>query len=713
MLSGILELFRGGMGTICYWIVVLFLLFLILGALLFLNRKSIRIFDVVSNHLLIVSLGIWFFGVVMYSYGYYKLELNWLSVVPRAIISSFKMFVVTHDLARVNSVLQEDAVYMSMFSILHLLAAFITSLLVFKMIGYKMKSSLNILIHKWFKSEEYVVHLFWGINEASLLLAENIRSLYAKDKIIFIDVDEECCDNSQSKATLSNITNTITVNNSEIARLDKIDALVDHCYNGPATVSRNKDNLIDVFGTLHLNNIGDIIQKSSKSYCYFLSDNEAQNISGALTLQVDCRLCSMANKPEIYVHARKSAGNEVFDHYSQYDSTKQRMKIKIVDSAYLSIAMLKQNDNALPVKCFYDYIDKTGLVNSSFTSLIVGFGSTGIEAFKFLYEFSAFVGPDIKKTPFKCYAIDEKMNKIAGLLKAKMPAITDDELSLIQTSVDSEEFWKQISEIIKKLNYAVITLNNDNLGLSLAVNLFKYALKCRDNKSPRLKIAVRCYDNSNEKRMSEVIDNLNNSAKGYNVEIILFGKERELYSCNMILLDTILKEAKEYNRIYENSNLTAEEQWQKNFGENEITRLVTKKSMSRYHAIYDINRKIEQNISNALHKRTKMILMGLDHSNSREKLEHFNAYVQTRDEKTIEYKINNKDDATLLRNMAIVEHERWIASHKLMGYTYNAENNIEKKYHDCMKDWDKLEENIKSYDCNVVDTTIKFEYQKI
>lgn len=222
-----------------------------------------------------------------------------------------------------------------------------------------------------------------------------------------------------------------------------------------------------------------------------LSNDEAQNMAGALNLQKDKRLRSMVdNKPIIYVHARRDANNEVFDHYSQYDEDSQRMEIKIVDSAYLSIVTLKQDEAALPVNCVK--IDKaTGLVNSPFTSLIVGFGSTGKEAFKFLYEYSAFVGPDLKKSPFKCYAIDEKMNKIAGLIRKKMPAIGEDELTLVQATVDSEEFWENIETLISGLNYVVIALNNDSMGLSLAVNLFKYALKYRPSSSPMLKIMVR------------------------------------------------------------------------------------------------------------------------------------------------------------------------------------------------------------------------------
>ena len=727
MFSGILEFFKKiwerkpfhdsldvwnnsmliDLSVIGYWILLLGLL-LVLSIWFLSNKKTSRLLESISNNLLVVSSVIWLLGVVVYIVGFYRDGLNWLSVIPRAIISSFKMFVVTNELARVPKELQENAIYMSAFSIVHFIAAFITFLFIFKIVGYKIKSSLKMLIHKWSYEKSKVVHLFWGVNEASCLLAEDIRKNHATETIIFVDIDEECDDNTQKKATLSHITNTITIKNSEIARLDAIDALVDHCYNGPATLKCNNET--DIFGSLHLKNIGTIVQKSNRSYFYFLSNDEAQNMAGALNLQKDKRLRSMVdNKPIIYVHARRDANNEVFDHYSQYDEDSQRMEIKIVDSAYLSIVTLKQDEAALPVNCVK--IDKaTGLVNSPFTSLIVGFGSTGQEAFKFLYEYSAFVGPDLKKSPFKCYAIDEKMNKIAGLIRKKMPAIGENELTLVQATVDSEEFWENIETLISGLNYVVIALNNDSMGLSLAVNLFKYALKYRPSSSPMLKIMVRCYDNGNEKRMTEVVNNLNKSIEGNNIEIRLYGREKDLYCCNTILSDATLTEAKEFNNVYENSELSAEEQWEKNFGEDEMIRLLNKK-MSRYHAIYDINRRIAQNISNSLHRRTKMILMGFGKDETSERLRLYYGYVMSREEGTTKYKCS-KEDAQLLQNIAMVEHERWIASHKLMGYTYNPVNDCVQKHHKCICHWDDLDEVTQSYNCNVVDTTIKMAYGK-
>lgn len=344
--------------------------------------------------------------------------------------------------------------------------------------------------------------------------------------------------------------------------------------------------------------------------------------------------------------------------------------------------------------------------------MIVGFGGTGQEAFKFLYEYSAFIGSDMKKSPFKCYAIDGEMNMIAGLVREKMPAIGEDELSLIQAAIDSEEFWDKVKAIIKELNYVVIALNNNAIGLSLAVNLFKYALRNRPASQPMLKILVRCYDNGNEKRMTEVTTSLNKSIEGNNVEILLFGQEKKLYRCNTILSDDTLQEAMEFNKVYEKSELSAEEQWQKNFGEVEILRLMTQKKMSRYHAIYDINRRIAQNISNALHRRTKMILMGFGENEQSERLRLYYGYANSRKDDTTKYDCG-KDEIQLLLNIAIVEHERWIASHKLMGYTYNPENDCVQKHHKCICPWDELDVMTQSYDCNVVDTTIKMAYKKL
>lgn len=686
---------------------VFFVVFSIVFVLLLSKSKVV---ERLSKHILLLSTLIWIGGVFVYIVGFYSDGVNGLSVVPRAIISSFKMFVASNDLARVSKNLQGDASYMVAFSLMHFAAAFIALLFIFRMVGYKIKSSVKILWHKWWHANGKNVHLFWGVNEASCLMAEDISRNHGTETIIFIDIDKDS-DNSAKKNTLSSITNAITIKSSEIARLDNINALIDHCYNGPAALNGKGD--VDLFGVLNLRTVGSILRKAKKVRCYFLSDDETQNIAGALNVQRDTFLSLKGDNVTIYIHARKDANNEVLDHYSQYDEASSRMKIKVVDSAYLSIVSLKQNERALPVNCVTNI---AGVVNMPFTALVVGFGATGQEAFKFLYEFSTFVDKHGNKIPFKCYAIDEKMDKIEGLVRAKMPAIGEDELSLIKASVDSEQFWEKVASVINQLNYVVIALNNDTLGLTLAVNLFKYALRNRDKNLPMLKIMVRCYDNNNKQRMQEVKDRLNKSVAGCNIEILLFGEENAIYRSSIIISDKMLGKAKEFHWIYmnalvsENEQKTAEEWWKANFDNDQIPSIMQKQKISRYHAIYDINRQIEQNISNAQHCDTKMILMGFDEKSMSERLNLYYGYVDSRKPKTTTYDCN-KEDAQLLINIAMVEHERWIAAHKLMGFTYGPKKDMVKKQHPDMVPWDKLSEETRSYDCNVIDTTIRLAYK--
>ena len=249
------------------WFVVLFVLLFLGGVYLAIKGRFKKFLDWINRHLSILALILWFIGVIVYMVGFYKESLTGLGVVPRAIVSSFKMFVVSNDLARVDKLMQEDAIYMALFSLIHFIAALIAFLFIFKLIGFKIKSSFNIMLHKWQHQQDRSVHLFWGVDEASCLLAEDINQKHSDHTIIFIDVDQDNDDNTQKKASLSYITNAITIKNSDIARLDKINALIDHCYNGPAGLS--KDESKDVFSSLHLKNIGDIVKKSNEVRFYF------------------------------------------------------------------------------------------------------------------------------------------------------------------------------------------------------------------------------------------------------------------------------------------------------------------------------------------------------------------------------------------------------------------------------------------------------------
>ena len=702
-----------------------------------------KVVDFLSHHLLIASLIVLIAGFLVYTWGYYNPELGWYSVIPRSVISSFKMFVVMHDLARVDKELFTNDFYMACFSLTHFAAALLTFLMIFKLVGFRLFSIIRLKILQWrFRfCSKAPIHVFWGINEESLLLAESISekieaagSPMKHDRIIFVSIEKDSADMPRQKATLASVIDVVTLRNRELERLDKIDALVDNCHNGPSSVqpSENREDELptDVFGSLRLRVLRKIVARAEAVNFYLLSDDEEQNVSGALNLQNDKTVTSR-DKVKIYVHARKTINAELFDTYAQYvEHDDKKPSVKLVDSAYKSVKKLKETDveetdGCLPVDCV-DYDKKTGLVCSPFTSLIVGFNATGQEAFKFLYEHGTFIGPNKEKLPFKCYAVDQNMTAIEGIITSKVGyVINSKELELINAEVNSKVFWDKVELIINDLNYAVIALNNDELGLQLAVNLFKLALRKRDNKLP-LKIALRCYDSRNIRMMHKAEKNLNESIEDSeinNVSLTVFGDQSKIFDYESVLSDSALKEAKVYNLEYAKTSgdgfeNSAEKQWQASFGSEAVNKLLGKDASrgSLYHAKYELLCQIEQNFANVAHAKTKLRLMGIDKDLT--KLNALLDVIRNREPGKTDYKCNNAEYAELLHNMALLEHERFISARHLKGFIQDPNNkeapqkDFVKKYHNCLCAFSELKESTQSYDNNVIDTTIRLEAEE-
>ena len=95
--------------------------------------------------------------------------------------------------------------------------------------------------------------------------------------------------------------------------------------------------------------------------------------------------------------------------------------------------------------------------------------------------------------------------------------------------------------------------------------------------------------------------------------------------------------------------------------------------------------------------------------------------VRSREEGSIVYeKAKTFGVEEVLRNLAIAEHLRWVASHEMLGYTVGEEDNHCRKTHSCMVDWEDIKtaadgrskEELMAYDCDVVDTTIELQAEK-
>lgn len=661
-----------------------------------------KILDFLTDHLLGISIIVWVTGVMLYCIGEYWYDRSFWAIVPRSIIYSFKMFLTGIEISRISEALRHDDLYMTIYSLTHFLAAMISILFIMKMIGFRIKATIDLRLKAFFSPlTNKTLNIFWGTNEASFTLAEDIHEKEKGGNITFINDNDIYEDPSSQKIGLKSILDVMSFRRSEIARIEEMKALAANCH---TDLSKIPDDIRDVFQYLKLKSIRRFIRHAYRVRIFLLSDDETSNINSALNLMRDISLSSHEDTT-IYIHAFKNRLNDIYNHYQLYNTNEKNIKLQIIDTSFISAALLKMKPEHHPVN-LVDIDMDTATVSSPLETLIIGFGETGQEAFRFLYEFGAFAGKDGSKVPFRCTAIDRNMNNIAGSIRNSMPAITDDELRLSDVQIESVGYWTLIKEMIQSLNYTVITIKDDDTGMVTAMELFRYALKERKGFLKNFRIYVRCYDWQNFRRMNDLADRMNEASLASGGRIVIFGNISELYSYDIIIRNSIMQEAMRFNKAYAKDDDTPEKIWKDAFGEKAINESIGQSpGHIRIHLIEDINRRICQNMSNSFHRHTKAAILGISHYDAAAK-ESLKEIIASRLPGSTIYEKADPAMQSRLTNIAICEHLRWESSHKLLGYTYGAEKCIIRKHHNCLCPWNELDEITKSYDCDVVDTGI-------
>lgn len=688
-------------GEVSTWVVASLLIcvaFFVAKSLLKSNRNKMM---ATNKSLLVSSFIVWILGLVIYTLGFYKEGHSVFAVMPRAVTAAFKMFVASDELGEVLDPLKEDSVYLLFFSIIHFAAAIISVIFIINLLGFRIKSAISLYATRWFRKKYDVVNIFWNINEISFTIAESIKNRNkAKELFIFINT-EDSKDKDDSQMTLVNAFGAVQLSDSDISKLQELGAEVSHCQRDITDIDISDKRLFEQLGQ---NNVDKIVSSSKEIRIFFTSEDDAKNINSART--VFAHRADFNVKTTVYVNTQSNNCSDIYNHYSQYITEDSLMKIKIMDSSLMSVLQLKLHPDYHPVN--FVNIDTTDCtVSSPFNSLVIGYGETGQEAFRYLYEFGSFPNKDRRKSPFKATIIDKK-----SVVNYSMPGIDEGELEFKQAEIDSKEYWEVIQSIIKKLNYVVVTLHNDDINLQTAIDIYKLFIKSRKDNKQKLGIFIRCHNPSNYARMEDIINKLNTSNENLCGKLYLFGNIKDIYTYDEIIQEDILRNAQIFHKIYEEKNekteISPETIWEKSFGNNKIDKKLKdyKKEdplCTRYNVIEEINMKKNQNISNYLHRHTKYKLLDI----AKLDLTALKEIIDNRE--STDYKTDEVLQKKLI-NLAICEHIRWESYTKLEGYVYNPVKSVVKKHNNLLIPFEEIPivpDDYKSYDCNVTDTSIR------
>ena len=402
------------------------LAFIIFLAACVLNSRCWRF---LSRHLKNIALAVFLFGVVLYFIGFndHGSRDNVLALLLRASMSSIEMFVSESDLIEVKHGLHNSPLYMTIFSIVHFMAVFVSGIFILRLFGRRMVSKVHLWIKRFTACRK--LYVFWGINEKNMILAESIRR-ERNDLFVFVNFPDGHHVHSSRFSFSHFFYSSDAVAERYISRIEAMGGLV------VAASSRIEDGLVgrvgwvDFYHKLGLSQLGRIMGRYQNTEFFFLSDNADENVEAVSVLKKmaaasravsngkDKFFVSSGNI-DIYCHARRNNFTEGI-----LSCPGLEYKVHLVDSSLLSVLQLKGNGDYMkeygrnhPVN-FVDVDTAIGTVSSVFTAMIIGFGETGSDMLRFLYEFSPFVKEtrkgadgmdDIVEQKRKIYVIDRHM----------------------------------------------------------------------------------------------------------------------------------------------------------------------------------------------------------------------------------------------------------------------------------------------------------------
>ena len=654
------------------------------------------------------------FGMAIYYVGYaYAGTADCVvTLTLRSALSAFEMFLSKSNLIGIADNCKGSSGYMLGFAVIHALAVAVSMIFAVTCFGKRLFDYAKGII--WiYVPNKYRLNVFWGLNEKSILLAKDIykesvgkksgESAF-KARIVFVDWPQAQEENKIGQS-FSGIMGLLTYKTNAAKLLSDIKYILLRSSTSPDAIDATHS---EILREINLGRLARFMRRAKRTNFFILSNNEDVNIHAAINLlsneigkNVDYIYCCAKLTKEVALLTESSQG-----------------KLQIIDdsrAAVMEFAMRKNEKGeclAHPIN-FVEINHQLGYVETEkpFTAFLIGFGTTGQEALRFLYEFSAFADSKGKKAPVDFHIFDSRIDEIKGELYQEIPALPLleglHEITLHPYNAETLGFLDKLHEYIDNLNYVVIATGEDERNLHIATRIYEYVLQHRQESFKKIKILVRLYESGSKYKFNRVIETCGDH---YFPAMEHFGSPNDIYTKRWVVDDEEKDEAIKFYQAYcqvSKNKYRLTEERRKCEVEKELTQLLGYRRLTRV---------LMQDKANCKHCYTKEVLLGLRDMSGFPELPSWPIKMETKNQ-------TEKNWHFRLVNVSICEHLRWNASHLMMGYlpmsveeakAISNSCNERTKKHLCITDWDKLPENpdYKEYDYMVVSTTIKQYFDK-
>ncbi len=667
--------------------VVLLLIFI--GICYLLRKHILRDFSVFLRY---IALAVFAGGFIVYFIGYRDgaesigTQESWFASVFRPILSSLEMFAFNSDVLELGEACKESMVFMTIFSFIHFAAASVSFAVAISYLGGQLKSQWLWQRLKWKRHLKGNVNVFFSINEESIMLAHDIRRNNPEDVIIFINAPQQ--NTNEGMLGFTSVFNIFSLHREIVSDIQNMGGIIRQVKR-PIQYMEGDHVLQDI-------GLATLLRKS-KGFVgfYMMLDDQLQNIAKSIKLRGDAYFRENVQQLA-YIFCRATAGkmngDTAFDLNSKYG-----VETVLVDAAQMSIKTMMANVKTHPVN-FVDFDASTGMAKSTFHCMIIGFGETGQEAFKFLYEHGQFLhDADFQGKQMVVHIVDPKASQKQGFFEMRFPCLKQGN-TLTNLNVDIQwhnhtagdgRFWDLMQEIKDDLNYVVIATGSDNRNIAISYDLCDYALRWRKQQTQHFGIFCRCYNQGNESRYDELSEV---TQTGNQPVVYTLGKQSESLTHRYIWKKFLEKDAATFAYAMNNSN-------------DKKLKAISHTDESTAYTYYwsrhtqckgdpevytDMKRLEYQNYSAATHIYAKRHLLGLDDPQS-EAGKHNQELLD---------ECSSLDDLRRLpffEHLVHQEHLRYLASHECMGYTPMSMEEYQQKHKVCDVDAHRLL-NMVAYD---------------
>lgn len=601
-------------------------------------------------------------GFLLYFIGFYEegSSRSLWAMFLRPLMSSMAMFLAHSDLIEVCNHCKNCQTYMTLFSITHFCAIFISFYVVLNWAWQRLRKWGCLYFKEKcfdFKKRKYDLdlYIFFDTNDAAWTLAKSIEMHYEKKRnqneeerekqdfrIIFVDEPEEVEDDKEKK-TFIDLLNIKAFRKSTQERINSKEVKNALFVRSDKNISSNftEENTGILWKLLGIENVLTFIQKGNNVRLFFFSEDTEDNLKAVRNIIEWGRKTKLDKTIDVYCKARNNEKNCIYEESGylkvdekkdgkKIDNVKTSIHVHIVDDSSLAILSLKKEAKFHPIQYVEFDVEGTAIVESAFEAVILGFGQTGRDAFRFLYEYATFPGKQNKpygdeRSPIKIHVYDKNMDILKGGFLAKCPALMEDQnqtrYDFHSLDVHRLSFWEEMKSLVNRVNYVIIALGDDDINIATAVDFYKFALRYRKDISKKFDIFVRLYTPEKEMEFDMIKKHLCQDILGKDIyekniinrqNLIPFGEKKNIYSYDIIIQEEVLKKAQVfayiYNGGYQKEKLfdqncqDAKDDWEKKLKEREYLT-----------EVWNQMRQNEQDISNSLHILTKIQMVQKTH----------------------------------------------------------------------------------------------------